>query len=443
MQTKTSQATKSIKSYGHAVVIGTGIAGLAATQVLTSYFAKVTLVDRDEQIGSSEFRSGVPQARHAHTLLPLGQSILEKLFPGLINELLENGAIPVDNNHEIAFFNEGHWQPPNAIRENMTISSSRPLLEAAIYRRVVENPKVNIINGYEATRLATDESHEQVIGIYLKHRHDHSQDEIFLAGDLVVDASGRNSQAPRWLAELGYTPPEEWKVNSFAGYSTRLYQKPAGFSDSWKKLYIRPNAPDGTRGGLIMPLEDGRWHVTLIGEAGDYPPTDDEEYLEFARSLPSPLLYEAIKDAQPLSKPAGFRRTENRVRRYDRLPRYLEGFIVIGDAVYTLNPIYAQGMTAAAVGSQALERTLNERAGSGSTNLDGFAREFQRRLGKEVGKLWHSTVSKEWGWRVTELDDNTEEIYPHSGSDNDTQNPDGSEIALISVNKMPELSMPG
>ena len=412
MQVKTAKSNNSTKSYGHAVVIGTGIAGLTAAQVLTAYFEEVTLVDRDEQIGSSEFRSGVPQARHAHTLLPLGQTILERIFPGLIDELLATGAIPVDNNHEIAFYNEGHWQHPNTRRNNMTISSSRPLLEAAIYRRVVENPKVNTLNGYEVTGLATDDSQKRITGVNLKHRHDHSEDEVFLAGDLVVDASGRNSQAPRWLVDLGYTPPEEWRVNSFAGYSTRLYQKPAGFAETWKKLYIRPNAPDGTRGGLIMPLEGGRWHVTLIGEAGDYPPTNDEEYLEFARSLPSNLLYEAIKDAQPLGKPAGFRRTENRVRRYDRLPHYLEGFIVMGDAVYTLNPVYAQGMTAAAVGSQALEHALNEHANTESSGLDGFARAFQRKLGKEVGKLWHSTVSKEWGWSVTELDDNTEEIYP-------------------------------
>lgn len=442
MQAKTVKSKNSTKTYGHAVVIGTGIGGLAAAQVLTTYFEEITLVDRDEQSGSREFRSGVPQARHAHTLLPLGQTILERLFPGLIDELIENGAILVDNNHEIAFYNEGHWQAPNTRRKNTTISSSRPLLEAAIYRRVVENPKVSTLNGYEVTGLATEESKKRITGVNLKHRHDHSEAEVFLAGDLVVDASGRNSQAPRWLAELGFTPPEEWKVNSFAGYSTRLYQKPAGFATNWKKLYIRPNAPEGTRGGLIMPVEDDLWHVTLIGEAGDYPPTSDVEYLEFARSLPSRRLYEAIKHAQPLGKPAGFRRTENRVRRYDRLPSYLEGFIVMGDAVYTLNPVYAQGMTAAAVGSQALERALNEQVDSGITGLDGLAEAFQRRLGQEVGRLWHSTVSKEWDWSVTEMDDNTEEIYPYSEMSNDSITGTG-EIDIKSRRNQPEMVMAG
>ncbi len=177
MQTKPVKSTVTRHTYGHAIVVGTGIAGLAAAQVMTAYFDKITLVDRDEQSGSSEFRSGVPQARHAHTLLPLGQVILEKLFPGLINELLENGAIPVDNNQETAFYNEGNWQTIHASRESITISSSRPLLEFAIYQRVVDNPMVHTMNGYEVTGLATDENRQRITGVNLKHRHDHSKDD--------------------------------------------------------------------------------------------------------------------------------------------------------------------------------------------------------------------------------------------------------------------------
>jgi hypothetical protein len=100
------------------------------------------------------------------------------------------------------------------------------------------------------------------------------------------------------------------------------------------------------------------------------------------------------------------------VRRYDRLPRYLEGFLVLGDAVYTLNPIYAQGMTAAALSSQALAVSLLEQYSR--KTLDGLAGSFQRNLSAVVGSLWHSTVTKEWNWPVTELDDNTEAIHPRA-----------------------------
>ncbi|MGW8249521.1 MAG: FAD-dependent oxidoreductase [Anaerolineales bacterium] len=439
---KKMSAQESKQDYGRAVVIGNGIAGLTAAQVLTSYFEMVTLVDRDEQSGSSDFRSGVPQARHAHTLLPMGRVILEKLFPGLIDELLSEGAILIDNQREIAFYNEGNWQTPRGGKDSKTISSSRPVLEAAIYRRVVGDPKVNTLHGYQVTGLATDDEREYVTGVYVHNRSQPSEEDAYLAADLVVDASGRNSQAPQWLADLGYTPPEEWKVNSFAGYSTRVYKKPAGFDESWKKLYIRPNPPLNSRGGLILPLEDDRWHVTLIGEARDYPPTSEDEYLEFARSLPSERLYQAIKDAQPLSKPAGFRRTENRVRRYDKLPAYVEGFIVTGDAVYTLNPVYAQGMTAAAVGSQVLEKTLREQTGSHRSGLEGFSKSFQTRLSTDVGKLWHSTVAKEWGWSVTEMDDNTEDIYP-TPLNTDVNEERSTSSSMPAGRDLPNLSLVG
>ncbi len=52
--------------------------------------------------------------------------------------------------------------------------------------------------------------------------------------------------------------------------------------------------------------------------AGDHPPTDDEGFLEFARSLSQPDIYDAMKQAQPLSPISQYARTENVWRRYDQ-----------------------------------------------------------------------------------------------------------------------------
>jgi 2-polyprenyl-6-methoxyphenol hydroxylase-like FAD-dependent oxidoreductase len=128
-----------------------------------------------------------------------------------------------------------------------------------------------------------------------------------------------------------------------------------------------------------------RWHVTLIGIAGDYPPTDEEGFLEFARSLPSPALYDAIRDAEPLSKITGFRKSENRVRRFDRMPRFLEGLLVLGDAVFTMNPVYGLGMTAAAVSSSVLNTTLQ--AQQTADVVEGLAEAFQKKLAKKHRRL--------------------------------------------------------
>jgi hypothetical protein len=204
------------------------------------------------------------------------------------------------------------------------------LLEDAIYQRVTSLPGVTLRQGYNVTGLTVDETGRRVTGVGLSYGRGTDWQERKLAADLVVDSSGRNSRAPEWLAALGFRPPEEWRVNAFVGYASRLYEIPAAFDDRWKTLYVRPTPPDDTRGGIVLTMEDGRWCVTLIGTAGDYPPTDDAGFMEYARSLATPELYDAICEARPLSKLRGFRRTENRVRRYDDLPRYLEGFLVMG-----------------------------------------------------------------------------------------------------------------
>lgn len=393
-----------------AVVIGSGIAGLTMAKTLADYFAQVTIVERDEPAFAHDFRSGVPQARHAHTLMPRGQAILEQLFPGLTDELVDNGAVAVDLAQDVAFFNDGVWVKPQARGKSVSVSCSRPLLESALYRRVTSLPQVNVLRGYRATGLTVDRSGKMVTGVCLHGGRGAGAQEMHLPADLIVDASGRQSQAPKWLAAHGFAPPEEWRINAFVGYATRLFRQPEGFALGWKRLYVRPTPPDGTRGCVLLPQENGRWVVTLIGIAGDYPPTDEDGFLDFARSLPTSRLYDAIKDAEPLTAVSGFRRTENRVRRYDKLPRYLEGFLVCGDAVCALNPVYAQGMTAAVMGSQALDRTLNNyRSGLAVGDLTGVAGTFQKQLRQAVDGLWSMSTRKDWDWPITEVTDDTDE----------------------------------
>lgn len=393
-----------------AVVIGGGIAGLTMAKTLADHFPQVTIVERDEPAFAQDFRSGVPQARHAHTLMPRGQSILEQLFPGLTEELIATGAVAVDLAQDVAFFNDGAWLKPQTRGQSVSVSCSRPLLESAIYRRVSNLPQVNVLRGYRATDLEVDRSGKMVTGVRLHAGRGAKAQELTLPANLVVDASGRQSQAPQWLMAHGFIPPEEWRINAFVGYATRLYRQPEGFAPGWKRLYVRPTPPDGTRGSVLLPQENGRWVVTLIGIAGDYPPTDEQGFLDFARSLPTSRLYDAIKEAEPLTAVSGFRRTENRVRRYDKLPRYLEGFLVCGDAVCALNPVYAQGMTAAVMGSQTLDAILRDRRTDLAANhLSGIAGAFQKGLRQAVDILWSMSTRKDWDWPITEVTDDTDD----------------------------------
>jgi 2-polyprenyl-6-methoxyphenol hydroxylase-like FAD-dependent oxidoreductase len=327
--------------------------------------------------------------------------ILEQQFPGLADELLANGAVSVNAGNEAEFFLFGHWRAPRYRSAIVSIAGSRPLLETTLVRRLAARTGVTLLQEREVVGLRVDGRGERVTGVRLRQRGEGNETE--LAADLVLEASGRGSKAPQWLASLGYTPPRETVVNAFPGYTTRLYQRPTRFRDGWKTMNIIPTPPDSPRGGVIVPLEGNRWQVSLVGMGRDYPPTDEEGFLAFARSLPSPRLYEAIKGAEPLTQPYGYRRNENRLRRYEQLPRYLEGFLVIGDGVSALDPIHAQGMTVAALGSLALERCLQaQRRQWAASQMTGLAKAFQQELSQVVAGPWNMAVSTDRRWPATE-----------------------------------------
>jgi flavin-dependent dehydrogenase len=301
---------------------------------------------------------------------------------------------------EMDFRMMGEWLPHFPSDMEAT-ACSRPLLENSIYRRLAANPHVTFRPHTDVLQLCAGDDGRQVRGVYLGSRAGGDVEE--LAANLIVDTSGRDSKAPEWLKRLGYAAAKEISINSFAGYATRVFRAPADFADTWKVMYIMPQPHEGTRGGVILPLEGGQWHVTLIGVNGDYPATDEESFYEFARSLPSSRLYDAIKDAEPVGPIYGYRRAENRLRQYDQLPQYLEGFLLLGDSVFALNPVYGQGMTVAAIAAMTLGETItDQRRRSGNGDLTGLAMRFQQQLGKVLAMPWQTATNEDMRWPKTE-----------------------------------------
>jgi 2-polyprenyl-6-methoxyphenol hydroxylase-like FAD-dependent oxidoreductase len=387
------------------VVIGGSMAGLLTARILADHFDGVTVLERDRYAESPGPRRGIPQGRHAHVLLGRGQEILQELFPGIADELQAAGAPLVDTAGDIAWRTPEGWSTRFPSRLTM-LSASRDLLDWTVRRHVAALPSVSFQEGAEVIGLATDPSGRAVTGVKQRRRQpgDHSPpNEEWRAADLVVDTGGRGSRAPQWLEALGFGRPEETVVNAFLGYASRIYGIPAGAKVDWKALYVQSKPPSGTRDGLILPVEGGRWIVTLSGRGGDYPPTDETGFLAFARSLSDPKLYAAIRDAEPLSAIAGFRGTENRLRHFERLDRWPEGFVVLGDAACALNPAYGQGMTAAGLGALALGQCLRRRG-------PGLAKRFQAALATVNTVPWlfstgedfrsPATVGGRPGWRT-------------------------------------------
>ncbi len=157
----------------------------------------------------------------------------------------------------------------------------------------------------------------------------------------------------------------------------------AGLGDD-RGIVIGPT-PDSPRGGALQLLEGNRFLVTLMGMLGDYPPTDPDGFLDFATSLRIPDLAEVIRDAEPLAQARSFRFPASVRRRYERLSRFPAGFLVTGDGLCSFNPIYAQGMTVAALEARTLHRHLQR-------GTEPHARCFFRDVAKVIDVPWAMSV---------------------------------------------------
>lgn len=393
------KATNRKQSFGtHALVIGGSIAGLTAARVLADYYGQVTVVERDNWADSADFRKGVPQARHSHVLLKRGELIFEELFPGIGQELVSRGAVKFNLGQEMAWFTFGNWRP-RYDSSVVTLACSRPLIETALRYRLAEFSNIKFKSGWEVTGLQAVPWQTRAYAVTARSRDENQLEDIFPA-DFIVDASGRSSRAPEWLETVGIQLPEELMIDAFPGYSTRIYKRPAEFKPNWTALYIQPMPPNSRRGAIITPLEGDRWHATIIGMNRDYPPTDEAGYLEFAQTLPTLEFYEAIKNAKPLSPVVGFRSGSNRLRHYDRLNSYLDNFVVLGDAVYSFNPVYGQGMTVAAMSALELGKILQERRDF-NLGLAGLAENFQKRLNEVISPPWQIATGEDMRWPET------------------------------------------
>ncbi|NJK74101.1 MAG: 2-polyprenyl-6-methoxyphenol hydroxylase-like oxidoreductase [Richelia sp. CSU_2_1] len=381
----------------HAIIIGGSLAGMLAARVLVDRFDRVTVIERDFFPEQPVPRPGIPQSRHLHILLSKGKIILEKLFPGLHDELVAFGAPRLDPN-SIAWFSPAGWAPQFSPDPNDLIMFSRSLLDWVIRRRLAEINNLYFQEGGTVTGFLENTDRPQVSGVSVRLRDRENSNNIReenLDADLVVDASGKVSQTPKWLKQIGYLPPPETVINAFVGYATRIYERNDRLLDK-SAIFAGSAAPFRTRGGAIFPIEGNRWLVGLVGCDRDYPPTDEAGYLEFARSLPIPMIYDAIKDAKPLSSITSYRGTENRMRHYDRIWKYPENLAIVGHALCAFNPIYGQGMTVAAMDAQILDECLQkQRDRYPEGDLTGFGRQFQKKLAKLHEIPWMFAISQD------------------------------------------------
>ena len=370
----------------HAIVVGASVAGLVAAAVLAERFDRVIVVDRDDLPTAVRHRDGVPQGRHGHILLPAGLRVLTELFPGIAGDLRARGAqiIPIP---EIRFHIAGGNLAPDDARLEI-VGATRPLVEAVVRDRLRETPGIQVIAGHEARGLVTAPDHRaRVTGLRVREQ---GGPERSLDASLIVDASGRGSPSPRWLEELGYAPPVEERFGIGVHYATRLFSRRPDDLGGCRHV-VATVPPDGRRGGFSVAVEDGRCLITLVGVLGERPPTDLAGFVDYARTLETSDLHQLVDGATPVGDPAAGGFPAYLRRRYDGLRRFPDHYVVLGDAVCSFNPVYAQGMTMALREAKVLGEILDQHG------LERVGPAFFRRTRPMIDAAWALATGADLG----------------------------------------------
>ncbi|MFG2117109.1 FAD-dependent oxidoreductase [Streptomyces sp. NPDC048718] len=361
-----------------AVVMGGSYAGLFAARVLSDFAEEVVVLEADDTIGTAGIGRRAPQRRQLHALLAMGHTQLERWFPGLTAELVAGGA-RLGEGDEVRFFVDG--RPKASASGARMLGASRPFLESAVRGRVAALENVRLVTG-RATGLVLERG--RVRGVRT------AGGEVLDAW-FAVDAMGRSSRLGGWLEQEGWerAPVDRMKVD--LGYATGTFRRGDELRDT---VIVHSSAgpasgyqPTLTEPGGMVAVEDDRWSVVLAGYADDRPGTDPEEFRTRMRRGVEPL--RTVADACAMTdEVVTYHFAESLRRDYGRLGRFPGGLVVVGDALTSVNPVYGQGLTLAALEANSLAVHLRSGAAAREPAWGYF-----RRASAVVGAAWQLSTT--------------------------------------------------
>ncbi|AGB21794.1 hypothetical protein Mycsm_01382 [Mycobacterium sp. JS623] len=358
----------------HAIVIGASIAGLCAARVLSDVYKQVTVYERDDLPEGPAHRSAVPQDRHVHLLMARGAQEFETHFPGLLDGMVADGVSILENRPDCIHFGAaGHvLGTHHRLQDEFTAYvPSRKHLEWQIRRRVAAIPNVDIVHA-AVKEPRFDTARQTVTGVLLD-----SGDAV--DADLVVDAAGRGTRLPTWLAQWGFERPREDVVHVGIGYATHQVRIPDGLIA--EKVIVAGASREQPLGLGMLHYEDGTWGLTTFGVGRVEPPHDYAGMCALADEIVPAHVSAALRQGEPIGDVALHKYPASRWRRYDKLDRFPAGIIPFGDAVVSFNPTFGQGMTMTSLQTGHLRRILQ------TPGVD-LASEFNRAAAKTTFPVW-------------------------------------------------------
>jgi 2-polyprenyl-6-methoxyphenol hydroxylase-like FAD-dependent oxidoreductase len=355
-------------------VIGASIAGLCAARVLSDFYDRVTVYERDELPDGPANRSAVPQDRHVHLLMARGAQEFDNHFSGLLDDMVAAGVPMLENRPDCIHFGAaGHvLGTHHRLQSEFTAYvPSRKHLEWQIRRRVSAIDNVHIVRT-SVSEPRFESAHQRVTGVVLD-----SGDAV--ESDLVVDAAGRGTRLPVWLAQWGFQRPREDSVDVGIGYATHQLRIPDGLLA--EKVIVAGASREHPLGLGMLYYEDGTWGLTTFGVGKVEPPHDYTGMCALADEIVPAHVAAALRQGEPIGGVAFHKYPSSRWRRYDKLDRFPAGIIPFGDAVASFNPTFGQGMTMTSLQTGHLKRVLQ-------TVQADLECEFNRAAAKTTYPVW-------------------------------------------------------
>ena len=378
-----------------AIVIGSGIAGLSAAAAVNEYFEEVVIFERDRVTLEPRPRPGAPQGRQPHLLLCGGAAAFQQLFPGFDADVIAAGGIAYSPSRDLRSEIPDLPVLPRRDLGFRSLAARRPLLESVLARRAIARPGVTLRSGARVLRIATTADGTRVTGV---ESVDREGNVGFEPADLVIDASGTGTPTIACLKQSGRASPVTETVGVDIGYSSTVYALP-GYEPDFIGLVTYP-AAGSSRTGYMIRVSQDEWHIVLVGRGNDQPPADIGSYLDFAASLSTPTIANALQNATASEPIARFRFPANVRRRFAGPSEPPAGLLPIGDGLCRFNPVYGQGMTVAAQEALLL-RNLLSRASTRDDWQHALTQPYLNGCEALVDRAWSFSVIPDFAYAET------------------------------------------
>ncbi|MEQ8483343.1 MAG: FAD-dependent oxidoreductase [Pseudomonadales bacterium] len=387
----------------HVVVVGGGIAGMCTALALARRDFRVTVVERDcaPPAGDADRaffewqRRGAAQFRHPHAFLGLMCNLLQDNYPDLLQAFYAAGARRLDFKDMLSAELAGRYRPAPGDERLWVLLCRRATIETVLRRYVERFPSIRIIDGVHIDGLVTGQASGKlsVRGVRIRRDAVDRYGDAIL-GDVVVDASGRTTRFPRWLAELGVTVPEE-NDDAEIVYYTRHYRLRDGVGEPSRESKDRGAGDLGYLKYGVFPGDNGNFAIIVCVHRAErelhQAVTDGDRFDRICRSIPGLAPWVAEDAAEPTTEPFGIGDIRAVWRHYvvDGQP-LVHHLFAVGDAALRTNPLYGRGCSTGILHAHLLAEVL-----SASEDAHERALAFDARTEADLRPIFQASLSED------------------------------------------------